>query len=88
MGVPMLLVPVYYDEPGNAARVVYHKIGLRLQFEEVSAGTLGTCIDTLLEDRVYRDNIRKMSQRFVEIEERSPACQIIEETLAESSARS
>jgi len=88
MGVPMLLVPLSYDEPGNAARVVYHKIGLRLQLEEVSAGTLGSCIDTLLEDTGYRDNVRRMSQKFVEIEERSPACQIIEETLAGSSARS
>jgi len=88
MGVPMLLVPLHYDEPGNAARVVYHKIGLRLQLEEVSAGTLGSCIDTLLNDVAYRDNARRMSQKFVEIEERSPACQIIEKTLAESSARS
>ena len=88
MGVPMLLVPVAYDEPGNAARVVYHKIGLRLQWEEVSAGTLGECIDRLLEDRDYRDNIVKMSQKFVEIEKRSPACEIIEKTLAESSAGS
>jgi zeaxanthin glucosyltransferase len=87
MGVPMLLVPVYYDEPGNAARVVYHKIGLRLQLEEVSAATLGTGIDRLLEDGEYRDNIRRMSQKFVEIEERSPACRIIEETLAKSSTR-
>lgn len=87
MGVPMLLVPLYYDEPGNAARTVYHKIGLRLQWEEVSADTLGACIDRLLEDGKYRDNIRKMSQKFVEIEERSPASQIIEETLAGSSAK-
>jgi MGT family glycosyltransferase len=88
MGVPMLLVPLSYDEPGNAARMVYHKIGLLLQLEEVSAGTLGSCIDTLLEDAAYRNNARRMSQKFVEIEERSPACQIIEDTLAGSSARS
>lgn len=82
MGVPMLLVPLSYDEPGNAARVVHHKIGLRLQLEEVSAISLGACIDTLLENDAYRDNIRRMSQKFVELEERSPACQIIENTLA------
>jgi UDP:flavonoid glycosyltransferase YjiC (YdhE family) len=82
MGVPMLLVPLSYDEPGNAARVVHHKIGLRLQLEEVSAVTLGSCMDTLLENDAYRDNIRRMSQKFVELEERSPACQIIENTLA------
>jgi zeaxanthin glucosyltransferase len=86
MGVPMLLVPLSYDEPGNAARVVHHKIGLRLQLEEVSAATLGSCMDTLLKNYGYRDNIRKMSRQFVEIEERSPSCQIIENTLAGLSA--
>jgi transcription elongation GreA/GreB family factor len=45
-------------------------------------------MDRLLENTEYRDNVRRMSQKFVEIEERSPACQIIEETLAKSSARS
>ena len=88
MGVPMLLVPLHYDEPGNAARVVYHKMGLRLQLEEVSAGTLGSCIDTLLEDGTYRENAKRMSQRFVEIEEQSPACEIIEKALAGSSVKS
>lgn len=82
MGVPMLLVPLSYDEPGNAARVVHHKIGLRLQLEEVSSLTLGSCMDTLLKNDAYRDNIKRMSQKFVELEERSPACQIIENTLA------
>jgi zeaxanthin glucosyltransferase len=82
----MLLVPLSYDEPGNAARVVHHKIGLRLQLEEVSAATLGSCMDTLLKNYGYRDNIRKMSRQFVEIEERSPSCQIIENTLAGLSA--
>jgi hypothetical protein len=42
----------------------------------------------LLEDREYRDNIVRMSQKFEEIEERSPARQIIENTLAQSSAKS
>lgn len=85
MGVPMLLVPLSYDEPGNAARVVHHKIGLRLQMEEVSAATLGSCIDTLIEDSAYRDNITRMSQKFVELEARSPACQIIENTIVSRS---
>src|SRR5215203_5484378 len=41
MGVPMLLIPIHYDEFGNAARVVYHGLGVRLQLEKVSAVELG-----------------------------------------------
>ena len=50
MGVPMLLVPIHYDEFGNAARVVYHRLGVRLQLEKVSAFELGRLIDRVLED--------------------------------------
>lgn len=86
LGVPMLLVPMAYDEPGNAARVVYHGLGLRTTFEETSAATLGHSIDTLLQDGRFRANLAHMSQKFVQIEERSPACEAIENVLAGRSA--
>lgn len=82
MGVPMLLVPFFYDEPGNAARVVYHKLGLRLLLEEVSAATLGAGMDRLLGSSQYHQSMQAMSRKFVEVEERSPACEFIENILA------
>jgi zeaxanthin glucosyltransferase len=82
MGVPMLLIPLSYDEPGNAARVVHHGLGLRLQLEEMSAAALGACIDRLLQDAAFQRNSKRMAQIFVAIEQRSPACEIIENTLA------
>lgn len=81
-GVPMLLVPMSYDEPGNAARVVYHRLGLRQQFDHLSAVTLGRDIDTLLNDASYRVNIRRLSETFVHLEQTSPACAVIEKVLA------
>jgi MGT family glycosyltransferase len=82
MGVPMLLIPLSYDEPGNAARVVYHGLGLRLELEQVSPATLGSSIDRLLNDGSFLTNARRMSQQFIEMEQRSPACDIIEKMLA------
>ncbi|HEY2362869.1 MAG TPA: glycosyltransferase [Candidatus Angelobacter sp.] len=82
MGVPMLLIPLAYDEPGNAARVVYHGLGLRLDREQVSPDTLGNSIDRLLNDGSFLANARRMSQKFIEVEQRSPACEIIEKMLA------
>jgi zeaxanthin glucosyltransferase len=82
MGVPMLLVPLAYDEPGNAARVVYHGLGLRLDLEQVSPATLGNSIDRLLNDGSFLANARRMSQKFIEMEQRSPACEIIAKMLA------
>jgi zeaxanthin glucosyltransferase len=82
MSVPMLLIPLAYDEPGNAARVVYHGLGLQLDREQVSPVTLGNSIDRLLNDSSFLANARRMSQKFREMEQRSPACEIIEKMLA------
>jgi hypothetical protein len=48
----------------------------------MSAAALGACIDRLLQDPSFQDNSKRMSQIFVAIEQRSPACELIESTLA------
>lgn len=36
-GVPMIVFPGAVDQPGNAARVVYHRLGVRSSFKRVSS---------------------------------------------------
>jgi MGT family glycosyltransferase len=81
-GVPMLLIPLFYDQPGNAARVVYHGLGARLRLKSLSTRELGRLIDTVLEDPSYSAQAKLMSKRFVELENRAPAVEIIESVLA------
>jgi MGT family glycosyltransferase len=82
MGVPMLLIPITYDEFGNAARVVYHGLGARLRLKEVSALELGCLIDRMLEDTSYSARAKHMSERLVELENKSPGVEIIESVLS------
>lgn len=82
MGVPMLLIPVYYDEFGNAARMVYHGLGVRLQLKEVSAAELGRLIDHVLGDAAYAARARLMAQKLVQLERQSPAVEIVERMLS------
>ena len=82
MGVPMLLIPVYYDEFGNAARVVYHGLGERLQLKEASAPELGRLIDTVLSDPSYSARAKLMSEKLRNLEHQSPGVAIIEDMLA------
>lgn len=84
MGVPMLLIPVYYDEFGNAARVVYHGLGARLRLEEVSALEFGRLIDKVLEDSSYSTRAKHMSERLLKLEYQSPGVAIIESLLTRS----
>jgi UDP:flavonoid glycosyltransferase YjiC (YdhE family) len=87
MGVPMLLMPVYYDEFGNAARVVYHGLGARLQLKEVSALELGRLIDRVLGDSSYSSRAKLMSERLLKLEHQSPGVSIIENMISHKQAQ-
>ena len=87
MGVPMLLMPVYYDEFGNAARVVYHGLGERLRLKELSALELGRLIDRVVGDSSYSARAKIMSEKLSNLEQRSPGVAIIEDMLRHKDAQ-
>ena len=87
MGVPMLLIPLSYDEFGNAARVVYHGLGTRLRLKEVSVLELGRLIDRLLEDSSYSARAKIMSEKLSNLEQQSPGVAIIEDMLRHKDAQ-
>jgi zeaxanthin glucosyltransferase len=87
MGVPMLLVPLSYDEFGNAARVVYHGLGARLRLKEVSVLELGRLIDRVLEDSSYSARAKIMSEKLSNLEQQSPGVAIIEDMLRHKDAQ-
>ena len=78
----MLLMPVYYDEYGNAARVVYHGLGARLWLKELSALELGRLIDSVLEDSSYSERAKVMSEKLRNLEQQSPGVAIVEDMLS------
>jgi zeaxanthin glucosyltransferase len=82
MGVPMVVVPMFYDQPGNAARVVYHKLGVRGRMKDMSAIELGRLMDAVLEDHSYSARMKLMSRRFVELQRQAPSIDVVERALA------
>lgn len=82
MGVPMILIPLFYDQPGNAARAVYHGIGAALPLKELNAPNLRALIRKILGDKSYSEKVNSMSRIFRETEDRAPSISIIEQTLA------
>lgn len=81
-GVPMLLLPMAFDAPGNAARAVYHGTALRADFLKVSVQDLIVAIDKLLNDPSYAESAKRMAQKFMEVEDQAPSIPIIERALA------
>ncbi|NLR57663.1 hypothetical protein HGH93_06110 [Chitinophaga polysaccharea] len=61
-GVPMMVFPGIVDQPGNAARVVYHKLGVRGSFRRVSAKKIIRMIDYLLNSREIKAAVTEFKQ--------------------------
>jgi MGT family glycosyltransferase len=57
-GVPMVAIPIAYDQPGVAARIAHHGVGEFVGVEEVTADRLSTLISKVLGDPGYRDKAR------------------------------
>ena len=76
--VPILVYPLSFnwDQPGNSARVVYHKLGLRGKINVDSPKTISKKIHLILGNRqIYLDNIRQMKKKF---EQRNNSTEVID----------
>lgn len=65
--VPMLVYPLdkNWDQPGNAARVVYHGMGLKGNMRWATPGSIKRKIDKIWGNYdYYKDNVRKMKARI------------------------
>ena len=65
-GVPMVVFPSVNDEPGNAARIVYHGLGVRGNLQRCSVQQLLSMIDEVIENQLYKDNIVRMRDQIVD----------------------
>jgi len=57
-GVPMVAIPIAYDQPGVAARVGYHGVGEFLDIEDVAVKRVQSLIQKVLENPSYREKAR------------------------------
>lgn len=68
LGVPMIVFPLAVDQPGNAARVVYHHLGLKGNIYKANDRSMGDMIDRVIGDPSYSDAAKRMQQRCEELE--------------------
>lgn len=79
-GVPMLLFPLsrHRDQFGNAARVVYHQLGLRGNPNKISEKELRKAIYQVLYDSTIAHNIQQMKEIFWEKEQAEQGIRFLE----------
>jgi UDP:flavonoid glycosyltransferase YjiC (YdhE family) len=79
--VPMLVYPLSpkWDQPGNSARVVFHKLGLRGKINRDSPRTISKKINRIVDDyQFFLGNVVEMKRRFEKRNNSTEAINIIE----------
>jgi len=54
-GVPMVAIPIGYDQPGTAARIAHHGVGEFMELDELTTERLRGLIEKILQDLSYRE---------------------------------
>jgi UDP:flavonoid glycosyltransferase YjiC (YdhE family) len=78
-GVPMIVFPMSRDQPDNAARVVYHRLGLSGSVGNSTPEKLAGMIDKVESSPIYRASVSAMGEVFRECERSGGAVKVIEE---------
>ena len=80
-GVPMIVIPMGFDQYRNAEMINTRQLGITRKIEEITGEMLLSDIRRILEDRHIKENIINMQRIFIEREASQPSTRIIEALL-------
>jgi MGT family glycosyltransferase len=83
-GVPMIIFPFMRDQRGNAARVVYHGLGVKGDIREISVSQIHSLIDTIQGNPEFKRRTEAMAKKFRDLEQAEKGVEIIERILERS----
>ena len=74
----MVAVPIAYDQPGVAARILYHGVGEFLEIDNLTVGHLFELIQKVLANPGYRDKARYFQKVIAETQGLDIAADLVE----------
>jgi zeaxanthin glucosyltransferase len=77
-GVPMVAIPVGFDQPGIAARIVYHGVGKSLPVASINNEDLSGAIQQVLGHPDYRDTARRFQRTIAQTQGLDRAADVLE----------
>jgi len=77
-GVPMVAIPIGYDQPGVAARIAHHGVGEFLEIEDLAVERLRHLIERVLDNPRYRDKARWFQKVITQTRGLDVAAKVIE----------
>ncbi len=82
-GVPMVAIPIAYDQPGVAARIAYHGVGEFVEIGNLTARNLSELIVKVTTNPKYRDKARWFKKIIANTRGLDIAADIIERVFGE-----
>jgi len=86
-GVPMLALPIAFDQPGVAARIEHAGVGLRLQSQLASPARIGHALQRLLNEGEFRQRAVRLGAEVREAGGAVRAAELIEAALGTDGLR-
>ncbi len=84
-GIPLVVIPIAYDQSHVAGRVVRTEAGERLNFNRFKANHLREAVQQILTNPGYREAAQKVGQSFMEAGGASTAANLLEEAITKAS---
>ncbi len=85
-GVPMLVFPLDVDQPGNAARISYHGIGLHGDIAKTSIAQLLDMLDRVLSEPSFQTKSQLLQMKLVQLESAETGADVLERFLVSNAA--
>ncbi len=85
-GVPMVALPIGYDQPGVAARIQYHGVGESIEIESLTGELMLHAIRKVLEDPSYGERAQYLKKAIAKGRGLDVAADVIEKTFAKIEA--
>jgi zeaxanthin glucosyltransferase len=80
-GVPMVAIPMGYEQPGVAARIAYHGVGEFVEFDKLTVERLSELIRTVARKPSYREKARVFQNLIAKRRGLEVAADVIERAL-------
>lgn len=80
-GVPVVAIPITFEQPGNGARIRYTGTGEVIPVSRLNVAKLRVAIERVLTEKSYRDNAQKIKQAIINSGGVKRAATIIEQCL-------
>ena len=83
-GVPIVAIPIAFDQPGISARIAYHGVGEFVDLANLSVGNLLELIREVLTNRSYAERAHYLKEVIAKTRGLDIAAEVIEQVLQKS----